>query len=78
MSPLFKETSGFEFRIFSNEENRIHIHIFKAEKEAKYWLEPIIELEYNYGFSSKELQKILQIIIQNETEFKQKYKKHIG
>ena len=34
MSPKFKEQNGFVFKIFSNEEARIHIHIIKAEKEA--------------------------------------------
>ena len=57
MSPLFKEEDGFSFRIFSNEENRMHIHVFKAEKEAKYWLEPKVELDNNYGFTSQELKK---------------------
>jgi len=29
MTPLFKEENGFAFRIFSNEEDRMHIHVFK-------------------------------------------------
>ena len=60
MSPKFKEQNGFVFKIFSNEEARIHIHIIKAEKEAKYWLEPDIELAENYGFNNKELSFIPQ------------------
>ena len=35
MSPKFKEQNGFVFKIFSNEEARIHIHIIKAEKDLK-------------------------------------------
>ena len=34
MSPKFKEQNGFVFKIFSNEEARIHIHIIKAEKKV--------------------------------------------
>ena len=49
MSPKFKEQNGYVFKIYSNEEARIHIHIIKAEKEAKYWLEPDIELAENFG-----------------------------
>ena len=64
MSPKFKEINGFVFKIYSNEESRIHIHIVKAENEAKYWLEPDIELAENFGFSSKELSFIEKILTQ--------------
>ena len=68
MSPKFKEQNGYVFKIYSNEEARIHIHIIKAEKEAKYWLEPDIELAENFGFNSKEL----------GDDFKVKFTRHIG
>ena len=51
MSPIFRREEGYCFKIFSNEEERKHIHVIKAENEAKYWLEPQIELAENYGFS---------------------------
>ncbi len=54
MSPKFKEQNGFIFKIYSNEESRIHIHVVKAGNECKYWLEPGIELAENFGFYSKE------------------------
>ena len=50
MSPKFKQEDGFVFKIYSNEEERMHIHVVKAENEAKFWLEPHIELAENYGF----------------------------
>lgn len=37
------------------------MHVRKAENEAKFWLRPI-DLEYNYGFNSKELGQIEEII----------------
>lgn len=58
MSPKFKEQDGFVFKIYSNEEERMHIHVLKAENEAKYWLEPKIELAENFGFNGKELNYI--------------------
>lgn len=54
MSPKFKEENGFVFKIYSNEEERKHVHVIKAENEAKFWLEPNITLANNYGFSDKE------------------------
>lgn len=78
MSPKFKEINGFLFKIYSNEESRIHIHIVKAENEAKYWLEPDIELAENFGFSSKELSFIEKILKENGDDFKIKFARHTG
>ena len=78
MRPKFKEINGFVFKIYSNEESRIHIHIVKAENEAKYWLEPDIELAENFGFSSKELSFIEKILKENGDDFKIKFARHTG
>lgn len=78
MSPKFKEQNGFVFKIFSNEEARIHIHIIKAEKEAKYWLEPDMELAENYGFNNKELSFIEKILTEYGDYFKVKFTRHVS
>lgn len=36
MSPTFLKQDGYTFKIFSNEEERKHIHVVKAEDEAKF------------------------------------------
>ena len=53
MSPIFKRENGYLFKIYSNEEERKHIHVIKAENEAKFWLEPVIEIAENYGINIK-------------------------
>ena len=78
MSPKFKEINGFVFKIYSNEELRMHIHVVKAENEAKYWLEPDIELAENFCFSSKELSFIEKILKENGDDFKIKFARHTG
>ncbi len=77
MSPKFLEESGFTFRIFSNEEIRMHIHVYRELKEAKFWLEPSVEMAYNKGFNKVDLSKIIKIIRKNEEDFKEKYRRHI-
>ncbi len=57
MCPKFLAQNGFTFSIFSNEENKMHIHVFKDDNEAKFWLEPIVELAYNNGFKAKEIKQ---------------------
>ncbi|BDA77629.1 hypothetical protein LPTSP3_g05590 [Leptospira kobayashii] len=66
--PKVFETNGYKFFFFSNEGNPrepIHIHVRKGEKLAKFWIKPIVALEDNYGFNSKELNWI-----ENEIESK--------
>jgi hypothetical protein len=77
MSPTFKYENGYRFGIFSNEENRMHVHVYKGNNSTKIWLEPFVELAENKGFQEKELSKIIQIVIKNEEEFKSKYRAHI-
>lgn len=78
MSPKFKQEEGFVFRIFSNEEVRMHIHVVKAENEVKFWLEPQIELAENFGFTNKDLKKITKMVENYGDEFKRLYAEHIG
>lgn len=78
MSPKFLSEDGFVFKIYSLEEERKHIHVIKAECTAKFWLEPEIELCNNYGFDSKDIRKITEIIIKHGDRFKEQYAAHIG
>ncbi|HDY87262.1 MAG TPA: DUF4160 domain-containing protein [bacterium] len=63
--------SKYVFLVFSADinEKRKHIHITdkkgNLEKLCKYWFEPEIVLEYNYGFNEKELNKIKKLIKDN-------------
>jgi len=52
MSRTILREGGFRFYFFSREERRMHVHVQCAEGEAKYWLEPAIELAQNYGLTS--------------------------
>ena len=78
MSPVFYREDGFTFKIYSNEEERIHIHVLKAENEAKFWLDPTIELADNYGFNGKEIKTITDILERYGDDFKYKFTEHIG
>ena len=40
----------------------MHVNVHCAEGEAKFWLEPQIELARNYNLSRKQLQAIETII----------------
>jgi len=77
MPRLFK-VNGIRFFFFSNEGNEpIHVHVEKAEKYAKFWLNPIC-LARNLHFSSTELGKIRDIIEDQKSEIERKWKEHFN
>jgi hypothetical protein len=55
VSPTVLRVKGFRFYFFSREEARPHVHAQHAEGEAKFWIEPIVDLHANYGLKDKQL-----------------------
>ena len=41
--PTFRE-KGYRFFFFSREESRMHVHVVSGDGEAKFWLEPELQL----------------------------------
>jgi hypothetical protein len=76
MSPIVFEDGPFRFLFFSNEENRIHVHILSSDGEAKFWIEPIVSLAKSTGFSAKQLTKIHTLVEEHKDEIKHSWKKH--
>ena len=55
------EIEGYKFRFYSTDRcEPPHVHVFKGEKEAKIWLEPV-EVQANYGYNNKELNRIVRL-----------------
>ena len=62
--PKVFEWKGHRFHFFSNEGyplEVIHIHVRKGPNRAKFWIKPCVSLEYNHGFSSKELNEFRRV-----------------
>jgi hypothetical protein len=78
MSPIVFREQGFRFLFYSNEESRMHVHVFCANGQAKFWLEPKIELEENYGLRSGEIGKAQRLIEEHENEIKRRWQEHFG
>ena len=49
----FSVMTRFGSLFFSREESRMHVHIAHTDGEAKFWLEPSIELALNCQTASK-------------------------
>ncbi len=78
MSPTVFNESGFRFFFFSREEPRMHVHAHCGHGEAKYWMEPEIELAKNYGLTTKDLQIARQLIEAHADAIRNAWRKHFG
>ena len=53
-------------------------HLLRGNGEAKYWLEPAIDLAVNYGLNGKELGDIERILGERKDEIIERWKQHHG
>ena len=54
----------------------MHVHVISTEGEAKYWLEPEIELSKNYRYTRKQLKQIETLIEVHYDELIRAWKQH--
>jgi hypothetical protein len=78
MSPTIFKEAGYRFFFFSREESRMHVHIVSGDGEAKFWLEPEIELAKNYRFSRIQLKEIESLVEGHYNELVSAWQQHFG
>ena len=76
--PTVLYENGYRFFFFSREgKEPAHIHVEKAEKYAKFWIQPI-QLAESYEFRSYELMEIHKIIEKNQKIFEEKWNEYFS
>jgi hypothetical protein len=78
LSPTIFREAGFSFAFFSREEPRMHVHVTCADGQAKFWLEPHIEVAQNAGLSRRQLRKAQFLIESNADEIRRVWQQHFG
>jgi hypothetical protein len=78
MSPTVFRASGFRFYFFSREEPRIHIHVHGENGEAKFWIEPTVELAQNHALSPREINEAQHLAEEHYDEIRSAWNKHFG
>ena len=78
MSPTVFREKGYRFFFFSREEARMHVHIVGGGGEAKFWLEPQIELANNHQLSRVALRDIELLIEGHYDELVSAWRNHFG
>jgi hypothetical protein len=76
MSPTVFREGPYRFYFFSREETRAHIHVQHVSGEAKFWIEPSVELARNYGLSARRLATALRLIQERRDEIREAWNRH--
>jgi hypothetical protein len=78
VSPTVLRLGPYRLFFFSREEQRIHVHVQSADGEAKFWLEPRVELAQNHGLSRQSLRIVRKLIQDHESTIRQAWEAHFG
>lgn len=54
----------------------MHVHVRSAHGEAKFWLEPEVQLAKNYRYSQQQLRQIQDIVEARRDELAAAWQRH--
>jgi hypothetical protein len=60
----------------SREERRAHVHVQHADCEAKFWIEPNVELVANFSLKPKQVAEAQRLIEEHLNEIRSAWAKH--
>ncbi|HVT90777.1 MAG TPA: DUF4160 domain-containing protein [Tepidisphaeraceae bacterium] len=67
----------YRFFFWSREPNEPpHVHVQRERFEAKFWIDPVVELAQNWGFARHELNRVGRIIEARRTMLLEKWHEH--
>jgi hypothetical protein len=76
VSPTVLRVKGFRFYFFSREERRAHVHVQHADGEAKFWIEPTVELAASISLKPKQITEVQKLIEEYLNEIRNAWAKH--
>ena len=56
----------------------MHVHVHCADGEAKFWLEPQIELAQNYELNDRQIRAAEALIRKHEHDIRAAWRRHFG
>jgi hypothetical protein len=80
MPTVFRER-GFRFFFYSNEgspREPLHVHVEKNRSEAKFWLQPSVQLAYNDGYDARTLRELSRIVEANRNRIERVWNEHFA
>ncbi len=79
--PVVATFNGIRILFYSDEglpREPIHVHARRAACEVKVWIEPVIRAEKSYGFNSREVRDIIDLVIRHEDQIRRRWNEHFG
>lgn len=79
--PLVFRWKGHRFHFFSNEgdpREPVHIHVTKDNADAKFWLQPEVNVTYNKGFNARELAALSSVVAERREEIERAWDEHFA
>ena len=76
MSPTVFRYKDYRFYFFSREEERIHVHVYCGDGEAKFWIEPQVSVAKNYRLSISQIAELTTIVEDHKDEITDAWEKH--
>lgn len=56
----------------------MHVHVYGQNGEAKFWLEPKIEMAQSHGLAQLELNAATRLIQEHEDEIRNAWREHFS
>ncbi|NOU10457.1 MAG: DUF4160 domain-containing protein [Nitrospira sp.] len=59
-------------------ETQPHVHVYSEIGEAKFWLDPSVELTKNSGMTTRQIRAAKSLIEEHEDEIRSAWQTHFG
>ena len=76
MSPTVFRWKDYRFFFFSREEERMHVHVYCPEGEAKLWLEPEVDVARSHGLSERQLSELVRVVKERSDDIRDSWRVH--
>jgi hypothetical protein len=67
---------GISILLLFREEERMHVHVYCSDGEAKFWVEPEVNLARNHGLSRAQIAELTRVVEDRKDEIADAWNKH--
>ncbi len=79
MSPTLLCKGPYRIYIYSYDCQELrHVHVDRENMSAKFWLDPMIMMAFNRGFSRAELRRIERLLQEHDTLLRERWNEFCG
>jgi hypothetical protein len=78
MSPTIFKWKGYRFFFFSREERRPHVHASCPDGEAKFWIEPGVDLATNHKLSQTQVMELKKTVEEKKNDILDAWRRHFA